>query len=816
MLTQLLTLTFLFAASDPYQKASGPMPSRSEVNQLLSLGLELKPSDSPATVTLIGRASALAEARALGFDLAIEIEDLEAWESSQMSGRGDFGNYYTYAEALAKMNQLAAQYPAIVTAPQSIGSSGQGTTLWAMKVSDNPGVDEDEPAILFTGVHHAREPIGCTLCVDFIEFLASNYGADPLCTFLVDERENWFVPIVNVDGYLYNESTYPNGGGMWRKNRRNNGDGSYGVDINRNYTFQWGYDNSGSSPTPSSDTYRGPAAGSEPEVQAVMALCQAQGFTAAQHWHSYSNYLLYPWGYADILTPDDAAFDLLAAEATTGIGFSTGTAWELLYNTNGDANDWGYGHPSKPKIFSCTGEIGEDFWQESQIPVHITEGRQIAVVQSLFAGPLPAFESAAIDDGGGNGNGRLDPGETALITVSLRNKGFYGNSGVTATVLCDDPYLQVASPTLGFAPFPALTVVEGSPGLQVSVDPACPHGHAGSCRLALEGDWMRPDTVYLPLTIGWPKVLVVDSDNEPTETRLIEALARAPIAVDTWYQPGNPVTLDLLRLYRLVVWTAGDQNTSSIPSSDRQALAAYLDAGGAVLLSAENYLSSYGSDPFTSQYLHVSSYTANIGVSSVQGVSGDPVTGGMAMGVSFPGGLNDVPDAIVPDAQAAGILCYNNGSAYTALRCPASGPSASRVIFTATPLEALVPGPTTLEEMLQSMVTWLLASSDGSPPGAVGTFEVHAGAQPAEATLTWTPASDDVGVMHYRVYEGHQIPLMGTPSQMVALVVAPPLVRPIPFPDPGKVFWTVTAVDGAGNESPPSPVGGGVVFDLTP
>ncbi|MBN1423068.1 zinc carboxypeptidase [Candidatus Fermentibacteria bacterium] len=814
MIAVALLLSLLTVSPDPYQQALLPTPARADIDRLLALGVEVKPTDSPAYLRIIGRASELVEAEDMGFPMEIEIVDLEAWASSQMSGRGDFGAYYTYAEAVTRMNELNALYPSLVTAPQSLGLSGQGNAIWAMKVSDNPAVDEDEPAILFTGVHHAREPIGCTLCLDFIEYLASGYGTDPLCTFLVNQREFWFVPVVNPDGYLYNESTNPNGGGMWRKNRRTNGDGSYGVDLNRNYPYQWGYDNSGSSPTPSSDTYRGPSAGSEPEVQVMMAFCQAQGFTAAQNWHSYSNLLLYSWGYDDFLTPDDDAFDTQAADATMGIGYSTGTAWELLYNTNGDANDWMYGDPAKPKVFACTGEVGEDFWQESQIPVHIAEGRQISTVQSLYAGPLPESGGITVDDAAANNNTRLDPGETASLLVSLYNKGFHGSPAVTATVACDDPYLQISPAQITFTPFPALTLVQGSPGVEVTVDPACPMGWAGSCHLIVEGQWVRPDTIAVPLTVGRPTILVVDADNEPTETRLIDALGRAPIAFDTWYEPGNPVTLDLLRLYRAVIWTAGDQNVSSIPTADRQALSAYLDLGGALLLSAENYLSAYGSDPFTSQYLHVSSYTTSISVSSVQGMATDPVTDGIAMNVSFPGGLSNAPDAVVPDAQATGILRYNNGSAYTAIRYPATGSSTFRVIFTATPLEAMLPPTTALEETLESMVSWLLLSSDTSPPSAPISLTAQAGPGPGQATLTWTPSSDNVGVAHYRIYESAQSVPAPVGALLLDVAAASPFVRTIPAPEPGRAFWAVSAVDAGGNESGPSPASGSMVFTL--
>ena len=92
----------------------------------------------------------------------------------------------------------------------------------------------------------------------FMQYILSQYGTDPEITCLINNRELYFVPCANPDGYVYNQTTNPNGGGFWRKNRRNNGDGTFGVDLNRNFDYNWGFDNNGSSPITSSEVYRGP------------------------------------------------------------------------------------------------------------------------------------------------------------------------------------------------------------------------------------------------------------------------------------------------------------------------------------------------------------------------------------------------------------------------------------------------------------------------------------------------------------------------------------------------------------------------------
>ena len=176
---------------------------------------------------------------------------------------------YTFDEVLIELDSMRLLYPSLISAKQSIGTSIEGKDIWIVRISDNPDVDEQEPEVLYTALHHAREPQSMMTLMYFMYYLLENYGTDPEATFLVENRELYFVPVLNVDGYLYNQQTNPNGGGFWRKNRHNNGDGSFGVDLNRNYGYQWGYDNTGSSPNPSNNTYRGTAPFSEPETQAI-------------------------------------------------------------------------------------------------------------------------------------------------------------------------------------------------------------------------------------------------------------------------------------------------------------------------------------------------------------------------------------------------------------------------------------------------------------------------------------------------------------------------------------------------------------------
>jgi hypothetical protein len=268
----------------------------------------------------------------------------------------DLGLYHTYTELNTALLALEQGYPGLADR-FSIGYTVEGLNIYALKISDNVLTDEDEPEVLYMGNHHAREIMSVDIPLRFAQYLMANYGTDPDVTAMVNEREIYFIPMVNPDGHIYVENVYS----MWRKNRRNNGDTSYGVDLNRNYGYMWGYDNIGSSPTTSSDTYRGTAAFSEPETQAVRTFCQGREFILGFSYHTYGEWLLYPWGYTSALCPDNDLFAALADSLVSGNGYTPGPAAATLYVTNGDTDDWAYGETTeKPRMYLFTPEMNSD------------------------------------------------------------------------------------------------------------------------------------------------------------------------------------------------------------------------------------------------------------------------------------------------------------------------------------------------------------------------------------------------------------------------------------------------------------------------
>lgn len=225
----------------------------------------------------------------------------------------------------------------------SIGASVERRPILAVKVGP-PGDDPARPNVLFMATHHAREWISTVMAMKLIRWLA-----DSLAPALRDTRDLWVVPVENPDGYQY---TFTDDR-LWRKNRRANGDGTYGVDPNRNYPVFWGFDDVGSSPQPVTEIYRGSGPASEPETQAVIAFHAAHPPVVAVSYHSYSGLELYPYGYSPgALSPDLSLYQALAGTdlapavwdsvpGSPNAHYHPGPGWNL-YRTNGEYTDWAY------------------------------------------------------------------------------------------------------------------------------------------------------------------------------------------------------------------------------------------------------------------------------------------------------------------------------------------------------------------------------------------------------------------------------------------------------------------------------------------
>ncbi len=283
---------------------------------------------------------------------------------------GTMGGFYTLNDLMTILDTMRLKYPNLISkkAILSFMTTAEGRKIYYVRISNSPDSLQNKPRILYTALHHAREPESLTQLIYYMWYLLENYNKKADITTLVNSCEMYFIPCVNPDGYVYNQTTNPNGGGFWRKNRRDNGDGSFGVDLNRNYGYKWGFDNSGSSSSTSSDTYRGPSAFSEPETQMLRDFCVNYQFKIAINNHTYSNVFIYPWGYDNNhLTKDSATFSQYAQTLTQCNNFQFGTPNQTVgYTANGTSDDWMYGDKTlKPKVFAMTAETGsfmDGFW----------------------------------------------------------------------------------------------------------------------------------------------------------------------------------------------------------------------------------------------------------------------------------------------------------------------------------------------------------------------------------------------------------------------------------------------------------------------
>jgi PKD repeat protein len=282
---------------------------------------------------------------------------------------GTMGGYLKYNEMLAELDAMVQQYPNLITAKAPISTflTHENRPIYHVKISDNPNVNENEPKALYTAIHHAREPMSLMETIFFMWYVLENYGTNEEITYLVNETQLFFVPCINPDGYVYNETTNPTGGGMWRKNRRNNGGGVYGVDLNRNYGYGWG--TTGTSTVTSNDTYCGTAPYSEPEVQAMRWLVQNHKFVSAFNAHTYAKDILFPIGTTVAEFADH--HDYFQAESNHMVQFNGYTAMKssALYPASGDSDDYMYkmdiGVGVKDTMFVHTPEVGTAFWQPS-------------------------------------------------------------------------------------------------------------------------------------------------------------------------------------------------------------------------------------------------------------------------------------------------------------------------------------------------------------------------------------------------------------------------------------------------------------------
>ncbi len=465
-------------------------------------------------------------------------------------GAGDEGNldpqYHTYQEMLDELNTLAASYPGICRLYQ-IGEAesriwwwdnfAYAYDIWALRISDNPGIDEPEPCIVYDGRHHAREPVSTEISLAVARHFCQNYGVDPEITQVVNTTETWIVPMLNPDGHQWVESVDP----WWRKNlfdynQNHHVDNYEGIDLNRNYDWHWAAGGW------SDETYGGPYPFRAPETTALRDLCLAHRPAINPTYHSYGRQVLYPFGYSVLAEP---AVLEVAVEYGNRIGYTpmqsttpTGSSKDYFYGVLGAA--------------AFTVETATDF-----IP---SGTAMLAEVQQILPGSIwlakrlwgPSVQGTVTDSiagipleatihipeimgvyGGGElwdmlteaSTGyfcRVRPAAQQTITLMVSAEGYFGKTlqvttgGATATVVniqlipesFERGILQgtVTNATAGDTPIPnaQITVIGAGATLMTNAQGFYSgYVNPGSYRVAVSHESFAPDTSdYVPIVIG--------------------------------------------------------------------------------------------------------------------------------------------------------------------------------------------------------------------------------------------------------------------------------------------------------------------------
>jgi len=281
-----------------------------------------------------------------------------------------FESYHTYTEITEFVQQLSEAYPTLVSYIKSIGESIQGKKIPLLQISS--GKANGKGKLLLLAGQHAREWIGPATVLYIANKLATQYGTDPIITKLLDTNDFVIIPTLNPDGYEWTWTDYR----LWRKNRRQNTGGSFGVDLNRNWGNHWC--ENGASRTPSSDTYCGTGPFSEPETAAIQNATLGYGpFGGAIDFHSYGQLIMRPYGWTSTPPNNNAQLAKVgdgmkdAMIQATGTQYTNQAIWEL-YLSAGSSCDWWHDEGKIPLSFGFeardTGRYGFELPPNQIIP----------------------------------------------------------------------------------------------------------------------------------------------------------------------------------------------------------------------------------------------------------------------------------------------------------------------------------------------------------------------------------------------------------------------------------------------------------------
>ncbi len=474
-------------------------------------------------------------AKKLGFKVVILIDDMQKYilnrnkNKSQTSHKnaepceinsneystpnnfnlGTMGGFLTYAQIEQELDDMHTIYPNLITQRVNIDNytTANSNTLQWVKISDNPDTEESEPNILYNALHHAREPASMQQLIFYMWYLLENYETNSEVKAIVDNTQLYFIPVVNPDGYIYNESTNPNGGGFWRKNRLNNGNGTFGVDNNRNYNYidsngNSVWNTSGTSNSTSADNYAGTGPFSEVENQALKWFVEQHDFSLALNNHTHGNLLLYPFSYQNVQTVDNDTYIRISNEMASQNSFNNILSADL-YFAAGDADDFMYGETSShSKIFSMTPEIGSSFWPEQNTIIPICKSMMYL---NLTAAHL-VNDFAILDDT----NSPFIALSSGNLNYTLKNLGLNGLANFTVSIVPISSNLNVGSSNQhnNLAQF-----VDVSGTISYTLDSSITIGDTIDYKLIIDNGFFTTEKIVSKI-FGTPQLLITDTGND--------------------------------------------------------------------------------------------------------------------------------------------------------------------------------------------------------------------------------------------------------------------------------------------------------------
>ena len=422
-----------------------------------------------------------------------------------------FDAYHDYAEMVSELQALHEQHSQ-VTQLQSIGKSIEGRELWALRITDHPDEQEpDENAILIFAGAHAREHLTVEQALFLAHDLLDNYGREGEVTNLVNHRDIWLIPNLNPDGSEWDINQWLNAPPYWRKNRRDNRDGTRGVDLNRNFGYQWGCCG-GSSGFTAAETYRGPAPFSEPENQALRDFASAHPrLTMCLSLHTYSELVLYPYGYTyqdappDMKPGDLDIFRAVASGMAQRNGYQAAQASDL-YIVDGSHDDWLY---HELGIYALTWELYPASYSPGFYPPASAITSQTARNRTALRYTIALADDPAKSVGLG---ADMTPPQIQLLSPQAGAQIVAGAPIIASVAVTDDVGVATVEYLLDDAPVAVVTappftttlrLTEGEHRLQARAFDAA-HGQTLSDSIAINVVAAPTIAVYLPLLLTLP------------------------------------------------------------------------------------------------------------------------------------------------------------------------------------------------------------------------------------------------------------------------------------------------------------------------